>query len=548
MMRHRRNSSGQVLIVAALAIAFLISATIVYTYQTSQVASTGQPFTAQDFIRNVKLGSRNLIIGCLVNVSNGGNNETLETGLKRWSSFVESQYYLGKCVLEFELCGNSLYSDGLWINWNEDGSGVASAKADFTLNLSEDQIDIIVTYPVNITSSFLSNGAYYSNPAFWQDVNIIIKLFNEGKPALADNLTVYYKHTSGWRNAEQLSSYLMTDYGNGTYSVSFTVSRFWTHQISVRISDKRNIFVQTGFTPDRIIEDTPIFLVGTGKPELSKFDNITWTSVTHPSGMGAVLSMDSNAQYWIIGCSNKKVFKYDGQDFTDITPVENSFTAGINAVSWGDNCWLVGDGDGRIQKYNGSSWTDLTAQAGFNSQRIPVTEIEWNEDFGYWLIGSDCIVKKFDGSSWTDVSPTVRQFEDEIGAISCDGSTWLVGDLKGIIQKYNGTGWTDLTVEAGFYSSRTPIYAIDWGDSCFLVGGKDGIIKIYDGTSWSDLSSGWGSKKGIYAIEYSDTYSYWLVGGENGEIRSFNGSTWTDRTSQAGLSGTIYALSAEYQC
>lgn len=548
MTRPKRNNSGQMLIVAALAIAFLISSTIFYIYQTSQDASVDKPYATHDFARNIKLSSRNLIIGWLAKVSIGGDNETLRATLDKWSRFVESLYYVGKCVLKSECCESGHYSKGLWIDWSEDGFGITSAKVDFVLNLTDDSSEFTITFPVNITTSIVSSGTYEANPPFWHDVNVTINVYVDGMPALVNDLTVYYKHTSDWLSAKQLNNYSLVDYGNGTYRLTFTVSRFWIHKLLTQVFDQRNIFVQAIFKPEKLISDLPIFLVGTNRPEIAEFDNTSLESLTSSSGLGAVLSMGSNAQYWIIGSTNRKVFKYDGQNFTEITPVSNKFTSGISAVSWGDGYWLVGDRDGRIQKYDGSSWRDLTAEAGFNSLGIPITEIEWNEDFRYWLIGSDGIVKKFDGTIWTDVSPTVRQFEDEIGGISCDGSIWLVGDSKGVIQAFNGTQWTDLTSEANFYSDGTSIYAIDWGDNKFLVGGEDGKIKMYDGRSWFDVSSGWGSNKDILAIEYSDTYAYWLVGGSNGRIMIFDGSLWRDLTNPAVLSGDINAVSAEFQC
>ena len=301
MRNLRSNRSGQVLIIAALAVALLISSTIVYTYQTSRVTNVNQPFSVQDFARNVKIGSRNLIVGSLVSLASGGT-ETLETDLERWSDFVKSQYYLGECVLNFDICDDAPYSDGLWLSWNGDGSGVSSIMADFTLNLSDGQTDVVITYPVNITSSVTSNGGYYSDPAFWQSVNITINLFNDGEPTLAKNITVYYQHTSGWLNAGQLSSYSLTDYGNGTYDVFFTVSRFWTHQLLIKIFDQRNIFVQAVLEPTKIINDTPIFLVGTDRPEVTEFNGTYWEELTNPSRMSEVLSIGSNAQYWVIGC------------------------------------------------------------------------------------------------------------------------------------------------------------------------------------------------------------------------------------------------------
>ncbi|MBS7615277.1 hypothetical protein KEJ18_06075 [Candidatus Bathyarchaeota archaeon] len=548
MIGPKRNNSGQVLIVAALAIAFLISSTIAYIYQTGQAASVDEPYATHDFARNIKLSSRNLIVGWLANVSIGGDNETLGTTLDRWSSFVENQYFVGKCVLKSDCYKSGEYSEGLWIGWSEDGFGVTSAKVDFTLNLTVDGSEFTITFPVNVTTSIVSSGTYEVNPPFWHDVNMTINVYVDGMRALVEDLSVYYRHTSNWLSAKQLSNYSLSDYGNGTYRLTFTLSRFWIHKLLTRVFDRRDIFVQTSFMPEKLIDNLPIFLVGTSKPEIAEFDNTSLGSLTSPSGLGAVLSMGSNAEYWIIGSTNRKVFKYDGQNFTEVTPISNQFTSGISAVNWGDGYWLVGDRDGRIQKYDGSSWTDLTAEAGFNSLGIPISEIEWNEDFQYWLVGSNSIVKKFDGTIWTDVSPTVRQFEDEIGGISCDGSTWLVGDLKGVIQAFNGTQWTNLTSEAGFYSNGTSIYTIDWGDNKFLVGGKDGKIKMYNGSSWLDVSSGWGSNKDILAIEYSDTYAYWLVGGSYGQIMTFDGSLWRDLTNHAVLSGDINAVSAEFQC
>jgi len=242
MMRLRRNRSGQVLIIAALAIAFLISSTIVYTYQTSRATSNGQLFTAQDFVRNVKLGSRNLIIGCLANVSNGGKNETLRASLDRWCSFVENQYYLGQCTLYYEFYKDLPYSYGLWISWGENGLGVISAKMDFSMALTNEGTEISVNYPLNITSSLSISGTFSGNPS---NVSMVIHVSNEGEPALAKNLTVYYQTPSGWLEAGQLGSYSLKDYGNGTYNVSFTVSESWTNWVSVNIYDNREIFVKT---------------------------------------------------------------------------------------------------------------------------------------------------------------------------------------------------------------------------------------------------------------------------------------------------------------
>ena len=244
MRGFRRNRSGQVLILAALAIAFIISSTIVYTYQNSRALHVEQPFSTEDTVRIVKSGSRNLIIGSLANISYGGDSGILNSNLDRWSSFVESQYYLGHCILSYELCEASPYSAGLWVSWEDEGSGVTSAKVDFSMNLTDGGTEISVNYPVNVTSSLSVSGTYSVISPFSRDVNMVIHVSNEGEPALTKNLTVYYQTGFGWFDAGELSSYSLTDYGNGTYSVSFTVPWFWNRWVSVEIYDAREIFVQ----------------------------------------------------------------------------------------------------------------------------------------------------------------------------------------------------------------------------------------------------------------------------------------------------------------
>jgi len=77
-----RNNSGQVLLIAALAIALIISSLTLYVYETRQsIISADRSSRLNDFIRNVKIGSRNLIIGSLANISNEETNETLRINL-----------------------------------------------------------------------------------------------------------------------------------------------------------------------------------------------------------------------------------------------------------------------------------------------------------------------------------------------------------------------------------------------------------------------------------------------------------------------------------
>ena len=79
---------------------------------------------------------------------------------ERWCSFVESQYYYGKCVLGFNLCETSPYSSGVWVSWGTDGSGVTSCKADFSMNLTNEGTEITVDYAVNVTFFYVLRSGY----------------------------------------------------------------------------------------------------------------------------------------------------------------------------------------------------------------------------------------------------------------------------------------------------------------------------------------------------------------------------------------------------
>ena len=243
-----RNNSGQVLLIAALAIALTISSLMLYVYETSQsVSSADRSLGLNGFIRNVKMGSRNLVVGSLANISSGGENKTLRINLQRWRSFVESHYYAGKCSLSYKLCEDSPYSSGLWMHWGTDGLGISSAEVDFSLSLSDNSGEADVAYSINITT-YIEISAVSKWISGSHVVNVTIHLFNEGSPALCRNITVYYKTFSGiWRDASTSDDYLLKDYGNGTYIARFTIRgppRVYNREIMVECFDRRDIFVK----------------------------------------------------------------------------------------------------------------------------------------------------------------------------------------------------------------------------------------------------------------------------------------------------------------
>jgi len=253
-----KKRSGQIIILTALTMAFIILSTTIYIYQISQnLHPEDQHLHLRGFIGNVKIASRILMMGILANISNGGENGSLRYNLQRLRSFIESNYHRGRCTLSFRLCEVSPYSSGLWIFWGTDGFGVSSAKVDFSLNLADEREEVIVEYSINITTHILisATSKRVRFPGFYI-IRVTIRVFNEGSPALCKNLTIYYTdYTGNWREAGSLRFYTLKDYGNGTYSARFLIfepTGVLNRKVRVLCFDRREIRVIATTTCERI--------------------------------------------------------------------------------------------------------------------------------------------------------------------------------------------------------------------------------------------------------------------------------------------------------
>ena len=185
----------------------------------------------------------------MANVSRGGTNQTLEINLKRWSSFVGGLYQSGKCILNFTLRETAPYSSGIWIFWGTTGVGVSEAYANFTLQLLDRGADVNLKYAINVTTTLSIQGTYKEMQGNSKQVNVTCNLLNEGKPALAENLTLYYKNLDDWLIPGTQNNYTIIDYGNGTYFMSFVADiSSSTVEVSVHASDQREISVQANVT------------------------------------------------------------------------------------------------------------------------------------------------------------------------------------------------------------------------------------------------------------------------------------------------------------
>jgi len=237
--------SGQLLIVAALSIAVLISSTTIYVYELGREATHSLSQSMNDFVMALKQGTRNTLISSLANVSNGGNNTFLEANLNTYSQLVRRPNSLGTCNLNFTLSNTTGYDSGTCLSWSTLSIGVSSACADFTMHVYGVSEEITADYSTNITTVIVLNGFYTTLAGGEKLVNLTCHVSNENEPALAKSIDVFYEDAGNWTLADESNNLFIKDYGNGTYLVSFTVNvSSEVVQISTHMHDMRNIFVQ----------------------------------------------------------------------------------------------------------------------------------------------------------------------------------------------------------------------------------------------------------------------------------------------------------------
>lgn len=247
--RFRANSSGQLLIVAALAIAILISSTTIYVYELTKETSSTNTQSPSNFILDLKQNTRNAMISSLANASNNGEKTVLTTNLDKLSQAFRHLNLFGICQLDFTVLNNSIYDSGIWLSWNTSDLGVSSAYTNFTLNVYDLTANVTVEYAINITTTVTLNGYYTRLAGDEKLVNLTCKTYNEDAPALAQNISLFYENLGSWTPVNSSNSLCITDYGNGTYAISFTVNLPSNSvPVSAHIYDLRNIFAQANTT------------------------------------------------------------------------------------------------------------------------------------------------------------------------------------------------------------------------------------------------------------------------------------------------------------
>jgi hypothetical protein len=136
------------------------------------------------------------------------------------------------------------YDSGTRISWNTN-TGVSSAYVNFALSVYGIAENVTVNYAINITTATTIGGYFTKTEGDGKRVNLTCKVYNEGKPALAKNVSVFYEDLGSWIPANASNNLLIVDYGDGTYAISFIADiPSETVHILVKVYDMRDILVQ----------------------------------------------------------------------------------------------------------------------------------------------------------------------------------------------------------------------------------------------------------------------------------------------------------------
>jgi len=251
-MRQKRNS-GQIILIAAFIMASLLLSAQLYILDVGKSSSDAETESLNGFMLNAKQGSTHVVVGSLANISNGGSDDILDSNLREWASFIGDQYLHGKSVLNYTLQENLPYFSGIWLYWGASGVGISSAYVSLVHEVSGLREEIEQSYFTNITTSLIISSTSHRLNGTAMQVKVTVNAFNEAEPALAKQVTVYYRVSNSWFIPNESNDFRLQDYGNGTYIASF-VAVFPTTEVEVstHLTDNRDIFVLANVTSTEV--------------------------------------------------------------------------------------------------------------------------------------------------------------------------------------------------------------------------------------------------------------------------------------------------------
>jgi hypothetical protein len=244
----KRDSSGQVIVITALMVALVLLSTVIFVIETEKDVPSVGTYTNNVFSA-YQQAVRSTLISALANVTNGGDPSVLATDLNELESAITCHSYQSILQINFTPLNEASYQNGIWISWGTDGCGISSAYVNLDINSTGTSSTSNLECTVNVTSEVDLSGTCQQINDNLTQVNLSVNVLNEGAPALAQNFIVYFENaTEGW---VKVGSPSISDFGNGTYSVSFTTETNQSNNpllVSMLCQDQRSITVGANAT------------------------------------------------------------------------------------------------------------------------------------------------------------------------------------------------------------------------------------------------------------------------------------------------------------
>ncbi|MGA2386763.1 MAG: hypothetical protein ABSG33_09545 [Candidatus Bathyarchaeia archaeon] len=246
----RRDSSGQVIVITALLVAMVLLSTAIYVIETEKDVPTVGAGTNNVFL-SYQQAARSTLISALANITNGGNPDVLTVDLNKLESAVISQSYQSILQMVFTPLNQGLYQNGVWVSTGINGEGTSSAIVTLSINSTGASSTSSLECTLNVTSQVNLSGSSIQVNGTSNQVNLRVEVFNEGKPALAQGFKFYYKDAVSGGNWTQATSPSITDYGDGTYAVTFNAQTLQPGDplvASMHCLDQRGILICANVT------------------------------------------------------------------------------------------------------------------------------------------------------------------------------------------------------------------------------------------------------------------------------------------------------------
>ncbi len=239
--------SGQVIIVTALLVSALLLSTALSVIEVGKEVPTIEA-SQSDVFSVYKQSTTSTLISALANASGGGNLNVLAVDLAALKTMILSNSYQALLAMDYNTLNSNGYQNGLLISWGSNGFGISSAYSSFVFASSSPTAASNLEYTLNLTSTVDLRGNYHQIDDNTKQVTLTFSVQNEGKAALTQNFNVSYRNGTDWI---QVNSSNATDFGNGTYTVTFNAEQSQSSDpmvVSLLCQDQRGIFVGANIT------------------------------------------------------------------------------------------------------------------------------------------------------------------------------------------------------------------------------------------------------------------------------------------------------------